>query len=299
MDEWHVGDPADWGDSVGVPDIPYMGYLNNGDDEDDDEPPQEENHIIKARNLSDEAWMLEGQGRYKEALVLIDWAIEIFPYYFDHFNRKAIILGDLCRYDEALKCYDKALALKNDGAVLANKAGCMLASLEMKRAFNELSADDLDVINEALKILPDDKSNYSYLHIKGNILEKMGEPVKARICYYLAGKMFDEVEKAERQLKMMADSNETFIAIAGLKFYNKYGLFQEGVVMDLIRETDNKHDRDAIRVEINGQTVGYVANSEYTLIKEVKSASQIRNMESTKAEFLFVLLGEYRIAKLI
>ena len=30
MDEWHVGDPADWGDHVGVPDIPYMGYLDNG-----------------------------------------------------------------------------------------------------------------------------------------------------------------------------------------------------------------------------------------------------------------------------
>ena len=32
MDEWHVGDPADWGDHVGVPDIPYMGYINNEDD---------------------------------------------------------------------------------------------------------------------------------------------------------------------------------------------------------------------------------------------------------------------------
>ena len=37
MDEWHVGDPPDWGDRIGVPDIPYMGYINGGDDDDDKE----------------------------------------------------------------------------------------------------------------------------------------------------------------------------------------------------------------------------------------------------------------------
>ena len=40
MDEWHVGDPADWGDSVGVPDIPYMGYLKDEEDEPPERPPK-------------------------------------------------------------------------------------------------------------------------------------------------------------------------------------------------------------------------------------------------------------------
>ena len=34
MDKWNVGDPSDWGDSIGVPDKAYMGYLNGGNDDD-------------------------------------------------------------------------------------------------------------------------------------------------------------------------------------------------------------------------------------------------------------------------
>ncbi|WP_295115637.1 hypothetical protein [uncultured Methanobrevibacter sp.] len=66
-----------------------------------------------------------------------------------------------------------------------------------------------------------------------------------------------------------------------------------------LREPDNPQDPHAIRVEISGETVGYVANSEYTLIKEVKSASWIRNLWATQAEVMFILLDEWVIAKLI
>ena len=47
--------------------------------------------------------------------------------------------------------------------------------------------------------------------------------------------------------------------------------------------------------------VGYVANSDYTLIEEVKSASDIKNIMNNeqKAEILFDYIGEYTIAKLI
>ena len=38
MDEWHVGDRADWDDSIGVPDIPYRRYLHN-DNYDENDPP--------------------------------------------------------------------------------------------------------------------------------------------------------------------------------------------------------------------------------------------------------------------
>ena len=72
-----------------------------------------------------------------------------------------------------------------------------------------------------------------------------------------------------------------------------------GGVVDLIREPDNIHDRDAIRVEIGGETVGYVANSTRTLIECVKSASDIKNTRSTQAEVQFILFNEWVIAKLI
>ena len=115
----------------------------------------------------------------------------------------------------------------------------------------------------------------------------MGEPVRARICFLLASKLFDDVKEIESQLKILENSNETFISIAGTKHYKSYAPFKKGVVMNLVREPDNKFDRDAIRVEIDGETVGYVANNDYTLIDHVKSASQIKNTSSNKAEFLF------------
>jgi hypothetical protein len=175
----------------------------------------------------------------------------------------------------------------------------MLELLESRPYSTPVTYDDLDMINEALKILPEDESNYPYLQLKGNILEKLGEPVKAKICYYLSSKMYDKVEKAEKQLKQLDNPNETFIVISGTNHYQYFKPFHKGVIMDLVKEPDNKHDKDAIRVEINGETVGYVANSEWTLINETKSATEIKNMQSTNAEFLFIILDCYVVAKLI
>ena len=265
------------------------------EDEDDELDPI----IERAKTLCDEAWKLENQGRFKEALALINRAIENYPYSSNQFNIKAIILQDLRRYEEALEFYDKALSISNDRVISANKAGCMLSLLEKKRYSGPLTREDLDFINEALKILPEGENNYSYLQLKGEILEGLGEPVKAKICYCLSNKLFDKVDEAERQIRLLENPHETYILITGTEFYQNFRPFHEGVILDLVRETDNEFDRDAIRVEIDGETVGYVANSEETLIKEVKSASEIRNAKLTKAEFAFVLLETYIIAKLI
>ena len=94
-------------------------------------------------------------------------------------------------------------------------------------------------------------------------------------------------------------SKQTYINITAVQYYKHFAPFKPGTVVDLIKEPDNKHDPFAIRVEINGETVGYVADSKYTLIKEVKSAAEIRNFKSTQAEVLFILFEEWVIAKLI
>ena len=269
-------------------------------EEDEDDESYESDPIIeRSKTLSDEAWRLENQGRFEEALVLINQAIENYPYRSNQFNIKAIILQDLRRYEEALEFYDRALSISNDRVILANKARCMLSLLEKRRYSGPLTRDDLDFINEALRILPEGENNYDFLQLKGEILEQLGEPVKARICYYLSNKLFDKVDEAEKQLKLLENPNETYIIITGTNFYQNFRPFHEGVILDLVRESDNEFDRDAIRVEIDGETVGYVANSEDTLIKEVKSASDIRDMKSTKAIFVFVLLETYIIARLI
>ena len=297
--EWHVGDPADWGDGMaGVPDIPYMGYLNDDDDA-DYSAGRSNTKIYKANALADEAWRLKKQGRYEEALVLINQAIENFFYDLKFHNRKAMILQDMGRYEEALDVYDFALSISDDKIIRFNKASCMYDLLDRKRYRGRITRADLDMVNEALKVLPEDENNYALLQLKGDFLEKLGEPVKAKICYLLSNKLYDEVSRAEVQLDVLKYVDETYIAVAGTKFYHGFKLFREGVVMDLIREPENEHDPDAIRVEIEGKTVGYVANSPGTLINEVKSATDIKNSESTQAKFVFVLLGEWIIARLI
>ena len=58
--------------------------------------------------------------------------------------------------------------------------------------------------------------------------------------------------------------------------------------------------REPIRVEYHQKTVGYIANSPYTLIDEVKSASEIKNLFETRsrARILFVFMQDYLIAEL-
>ena len=125
-----------------------------------------------------------------------------------------------------------------------------------------------------------------------------GRTVKAIICRALAAKDYDEADKAERQLKQLK-SSETYINITGTQYYRNFAPFSEGTIVDLIREPDNPHDRYAIRVDIKGETVGYVANNQYTLIKEVKSARNLKHSKSTHAEVQFILFNQWVIAKLI
>ena len=162
----------------------------------------------------------------------------------------------------------------------------------------DIKPHDLDLINEALKILQDDIDNGPYLKTKGDILNQLGDPVKARVCYALAAKDYDKVDEAEKQLEKLKPTG-TYINITGIHYYQDFAPFKEGVIVDLIREPDNPHDPFAIRVEINGETVGYVANNKYTLIKEVKSAAAIKDSNATQAIMQFILFGEWVIAKLI
>ncbi len=119
MDEWHVGDPADWGDSVGVPDIPYMGYLKDEEDEPPERPP---NNREQANILGKEAWKLYMDYRDEEALDLINEALSYDQRHSRNWNRKAIILEGLERYDDSLYCYDRSLNIKESKIVIENKA---------------------------------------------------------------------------------------------------------------------------------------------------------------------------------
>jgi len=239
-----------------------------------------------------------------EAMILLDSAIEIHPDCpADYYNRKAIILDDAFQYEKALKYYDMALAKDgSDEIILKNRLGCELdcikSKLQTRVALKDIKPHHLDLINHALKILPDGYDNVPYLKLKSDILRLLGDPVKAKICLALAYKNYDKVDEAEKQLKKLTPYFR-YINITGIHNYRHFEPFREGVIVDLIKEPDNPYDRDAIRVEIDGETVGYVANSEYTLIKEVKSASDIVHTRLTQAKVMFILFDEWVIAKLI
>ena len=267
-------------------------YLRERDYIDDD---------ARARKLSDAAWLAYADFRaVDEALIIIDTAFRISPDRpANDYNRKAIILDGGFRYDEALKYYDRAISRDKSNAVfLKNKAECILQKIKRELLFDRIDSHDLDIINEALKILPGGYDNAAYLTAKAEVLGRLDEPVKAKICLALAAKNYDEVDRAEKQLKKLKSSG-TYINITGVHYYQHFAPFRQGAVVDLIREPDNPHDPYAIRVEIGGETVGYVANGRHTLINGVKSARELKNLKSAQAEVQFILLNEWVIAKVI
>ena len=60
----------------------------------------------------------------------------------------------------------------------------------------------------------------------------------------------------------------------------------------LIKETDNEYDKEAIKVELPGLgTIGYVANSPYTVLGESYSAGRLYDKigDSAKGRILYVM----------
>jgi predicted amidohydrolase len=51
-------------------------------------------------------------GKYEEAIKCYDKAIEIEPNYEDAWYNKGVALGELGKYEEAIKCYDKAIEIE-------------------------------------------------------------------------------------------------------------------------------------------------------------------------------------------
>lgn len=303
MEEWQVGDPTGFGNDAGVPDIPYMGYLHTGDDEDDNDfPPQYiDSDISRARRLAREAFELQNQGRYGEALDLINEALDLDPLGANNWNIKAIILDNWGRNEDALVFYDKSLKIRNDSVVRGNKAQCLYRIAYQRNLHGQNSEKSLEIINEALKLLPDDDGRDDYIRLKGSILESLGRKSHAKKCYFLAAGMTDKIKEIEEQEKIIKNSRFTLINITATKFYKGIGQLKKGKVVDLIKEPENKKDPDAIRVDLNGETVGYVANSSYTLTEGLQSATQIKDkfQDKTRAEVLFLYLDEYVVAQLI
>lgn len=245
-----------------------------------------------------EASRLADEKRYREALCLIDIAIENDNTDFEYYIKKGVILENLNRFRESGEAYEKAIELNDCEEIYENKARMLY------RWANSLNDKNraLELIDEAITILPISKNDEyfeRFWYMKGSILDCLNRPIESRRCYLMAEGMSDEIKKLDEQVEFLKNTKDTLINITGTRFY--YGLepFRKGLTVNLIREDDNGHDPDAVRVEIDGETVGYVANNEYTLIDNVKSASEIRKFSFKKAEVMMIYLDEYVIARLV
>ena len=242
-------------------------------------------HMINERNFDD-------------ALVEIDRLLKNDENY-ENLNLKGVILDNLSRHGEAIQCFNSALKLNNSDEIKINKANCFYHWAKIT-FFPEGNYDKaLELINSGIMTIPHSEDSSEFYFLKAEILEALNELVESHKAYLIAYGEFDRLEEFEKQTDYLKNTSDTLINIVGCDFYGYTP--SAGNIVNLIKDEDNEHDSDAIAVLVNEKTVGYVANSDYTLIDEVKSASNIKNqiLDDQNAEILFIYLGEYVVAKLI
>lgn len=69
---------------------------------------------------------------------------------------------------------------------------------------------------------------------------------------------------------------DVYFTITGMDHYYGSNIFEPGTKVKLVKDPDNKHDREAIKVVLPGlDKIGYVANSVYTVLGESYSAGRL------------------------
>ncbi len=250
---------------------------------------------IESKPALQNARNLMNNSQYSEALDLIaddDSA--------DALNLKADIYIALKDYSNAVKCLDDALSVNSDENLLLKKADVLYRWAKVT-FFPESNFDRaLDLINRALGIVGEGEESLEYWFLKGEILQSQERHIDARRCLLKAENRLEELEILENELEIFeAHQNDTLINVTGVNFYKGLEVFEKGTVLKLVREEENDHDPDAIACCLDGEIVGYVANSEYTLINDVKGASDIKNMigDGSVCEVIMIFQNEFVIAK--
>lgn len=86
---------------------------------------------------------------------------------------------------------------------------------------------------------------------------------------------------------------KTYFTLAGTNHYFGVFFLKKGMRVELEKEPDNKYDKEAIRVNMEGLgKIGYVANSAYTVMGESMSAGRLYDKIGEKAEGKVVLVTE-------
>ena len=280
MDEWHIGDPVDWGD--GFMDAQNWGRRNVDDEENDSHNSQ--NTMERKRDeYSRKAWNLCNDLRYDDALHYIDMALNLDSMNAGNWNKKAIILDFMARYEEAEKCYDTSLGLSSSNLVFDNKArmlrywaGNLIEESKKKPDGLATLYDAWEINRRAIDALPGDKSEED---IKNYFNQR------DTIEFYI-----DYEKKYQKNVETINGyAKSELFTISGMQFYRIGINLSAGMALKLVREQENEFDRDAIAVYAKGEKIGYVANSEYTKYERTSSASELKNEIQSVAQAEYVV----------
>ena len=126
-----------------------------------------------ARFWNNKGGSLATLGRHEEAIGCYDQALAIEPQNAALWNNKGVALDDLGRHEEALRCFDQALAIDPRDTMTWNNKGVSLAALGR-------FAQATSCFEQALAINPQDAMNWCS---KGNALAELGRREEAIECY--------------------------------------------------------------------------------------------------------------------
>lgn len=209
--EWHVGDPIGFGNDVGAPEVPYMSYgPKKREEKNYDASPEEIERNRKentSRTLRNEADRLYDEGRYCEALTLINVAIENVSTNANNWNVKGNILDHMGNYEDAIPCYDRALELMPDDVIKHNKANTLLSNAHRLFELEDFSGAEANIIN-ALKIFDQIKNKESLdkaWDLRAQIFIKWDDYDKAFNCYKHALEAVKNDEKLRSEYKQKRD----------------------------------------------------------------------------------------------
>ena len=259
------------------------GSYSYGHDDDPDEI--EINPTYSKRDeYANKAWDYYMDFKDEDALYYINLALDLDDKHSNNWNKKAIILESLKRYEESEKCYNRSLELAKHDVVYDNKARMLLDwSHQLLEESKELP-NGLKKLEEAKN-----KITKAMNALSGDSDEDIDKYIKMRdsINFYI-----DYETEFQRNLKTLKgyDKSELF-TITARKFYKNDISLTPSMPLKLVKEPDNEFDTDAIAVYVQDEKIGYVANNNYTKYELTSSASELQDKikDTAQGSYLFYL----------
>lgn len=282
MREWQIGDPVD-GTTDGWLDAQNWG---RGGGEEEQSHSSEINPMHSKRDrYSKMAWDYHMDYQEEDALYYIDLALDLDKFHSNNWNKKAIFLEALKRYEESEECYNESLRLSKSNMVYDNKARMLYDWAVDLREESKKLANGLEMLEKAKQIsiraINARPGEYSEEDI--NKYLKLKESIDFYIQYE---------KKFQRNLeKIKSYSKDELFTITGRRFLENNIPLAPGMALKLVREPDNEFDSDAIAVYVQNEKIGYVANNDYTKYELTSKASKLKGKmkDTAQAEYLLYL----------